>query len=35
MVLGETDDAPGLVLVGILLVVAAPTLAVRTVRRSG
>lgn len=35
MVLGETDDAPGLVLVGILLVVAALTLAVRTVRRSG
>lgn len=34
MVLGETDDAPGLVIVGILLVIAALTLAVRTVRRS-
>lgn len=36
MVLGEADDAPGLVVAGILLVAAALTLAVRTLgRRSG
>jgi len=31
--LGETDDAPGASLVGILLMIGALTLAVRTARR--
>ena len=33
-VLGEADDAPGLVLLGILLIASACVLGVRTVRRS-
>jgi hypothetical protein len=35
IVLGEADDAPGLVLVGLLLILATIALAVRTAQRSG
>ena len=33
--LGETDDAPGAALIGILLMLGAVVLAVRTARRKG
>lgn len=34
IVYGESDDSPGLQLIGVLLVAGAVTLSVRTVRRS-
>ncbi len=34
MVLGEADDSPGLQLIGVVLIVGAVALAIRTARRS-